>query len=55
MKKNQSRVAKISHPNTPHHGLRAFIFSPITTIFFGTKESQKNSTKYPNDKTPKCP
>jgi hypothetical protein len=41
MKKNQSRVAKISHPNTPHHGLRAFIFSPITTIFFGTKESQK--------------
>jgi hypothetical protein len=55
MKKNQSRVAKISHPNTPHHGLRAFIFSPITTIFFGTKESQKNSTKYPNDITPKCP
>jgi hypothetical protein len=41
MKKNQSRVAKISHPNTPHHGLRAFIFSPITTIFFWNKRESK--------------
>jgi hypothetical protein len=41
MKKNQSRVAKISHPNTPHHGLRAFIFSPITTIFLEQKRVKK--------------
>jgi hypothetical protein len=41
MKKNQTKVAKISHPNTPHHGLRAFIFGPITTIFLEQKRVKK--------------